>query len=70
LKTIWPFPEETVKKLAEKVDSIIVVEMNFGKMVKEVQRNACDRANVVSHSKVGGQLPTASEILEEIKRCN
>jgi 2-oxoglutarate ferredoxin oxidoreductase subunit alpha len=70
LKTIWPFPEETVKKLAEKVDSIIVVEMNFGKMVKEVQRAACDRANVVSHSKVGGQLPTASEILEEIKRCN
>ena len=67
LRTIWPFPEETVKDIADKVDSIVVVEMNFGKMVKEVQRVVCDRAKVISLTKVGGQVPTASEIFKAIR---
>jgi 2-oxoglutarate ferredoxin oxidoreductase subunit alpha len=68
LKTIWPFPESEVSKLADQVDAIIVVEMNFGKMVKEVQRVVCGKTKVVSLGKVGGQLPLASEVLGAIRR--
>ena len=68
LKTIWPFPEEPVRELAEQVDTIIVVEMNVGKLVKEVERVVCGRANVVSLGKVGGQLPLAREVYETIRR--
>jgi 2-oxoglutarate ferredoxin oxidoreductase subunit alpha len=68
LKTIWPFPESEVSELADEVDAIIVVEMNFGKIVKEVQRVSCGRARVVSLGKVGGQLMLASEVLEAVRR--
>jgi 2-oxoglutarate ferredoxin oxidoreductase subunit alpha len=67
LKTIWPFPEEEVSALADQVDAIIVVEMNFGKIVKEVERVACGRTKVVSLGKVGGQLHLAREVLDAIK---
>lgn len=68
LKTIWPLPESEVSELADQVDAIIVVEMNFGKLVKEVQRVVCGKTKVVSLGKVGGQLPLAREVLEAIRR--
>lgn len=68
LKTIWPFPEEPVRELADDVDTIIVVEMNVGKLVKEIERVVCGKANVVSLGKVGGQLPLAREVLDTIRR--
>jgi len=70
LKTIWPFPEDPVRELADQVDTIIVVEMNVGKLVKEVERVVCGKANVVSLGKVGGQLPYAHEVLDIIRRNN
>ena len=70
LKTIWPFPEEPVRELAEQVDTIIVVEMNVGKLVKEVERVVCGACNVVSLGKVGGQLPLVREVLDEIRRAS
>jgi 2-oxoglutarate ferredoxin oxidoreductase subunit alpha len=70
LRTLWPFPEKTVNKLAEEVKAIIVVEMNFGKLVKEVQRVVCGKTRVAGLSKVGGQLPLAREILDLIRSEN
>ncbi len=69
LRTIWPFPENIVSKLAEKVKAVLVVEMNMGKMVREVERVTCDRANVVSITKIGGVIPSANEIYEGIRRA-
>jgi len=63
-----PFPEEPIRELAEQVDTIIVVEMNVGKLVREVERVVCGRAKVVSLGKVGGQLPYAREVMEVIRR--
>ena len=68
LKTIWPFPDEPVHELADQVDALIVVEMNTGKLVREVERVVCGKAKVISLSKVGGQLPLSREILEAIRR--
>jgi 2-oxoglutarate ferredoxin oxidoreductase subunit alpha len=68
LKTIWPFPESEVSELVDQVDAIIVVEMNFGKLVKEVQRVVCGKTKVISLGKVGGQLPLARDVLEAIRR--
>ena len=68
LKTIWPFPEEFLSGLAERVEAFIVVEMNMGKLVREVERVVCGRARVLTLSKVGGVLPPSREILEAIRR--
>ena len=70
LKTIWPFPEKIIREISDQVDTIIVVEMNFGKLVREVERVTCGKTKVTSLSKVGGVLPFSREILEAIRRAN
>jgi 2-oxoglutarate ferredoxin oxidoreductase subunit alpha len=36
--TIWPFPEEELRRLCSKAKNVLVVEMNLGQMVFEVER--------------------------------
>ena len=66
LKTIWPFPDKAVKRLAESAERIIVPEMNLGQISREVQRVACN-AEVVPLNKIGGgELITPEELLTKI----
>ena len=66
LKTLWPFAEKTVERLAKTADKIIVPEMNLGQIVNEVKRVACS-AEVVPLNKIGGgELITPEEILSQI----
>jgi 2-oxoglutarate ferredoxin oxidoreductase subunit alpha len=69
LRTIWPFPEKAVSELAERVDAILVVEMNVGKMVREVERVVCGGVEVISVAKIGGVLPSVDEIYHAIRRA-
>jgi len=69
LRTLWPFPDRMVSDLAETVEALLVVEMNVGKMVSEVERVACGRARVVSIPKIGGVLPSVDEIHKAIRRA-
>jgi 2-oxoglutarate ferredoxin oxidoreductase subunit alpha len=67
LKTIWPFPEKTVKELAETAEKIIVPEMNLKQIFYEVQRIANGSADVVPLNKIGGgELITPEELTEKI----
>lgn len=68
LRVVFPFPEKEVALLAEQVKTIIVPEMNIGKLVLEVQRASAGRAKIVSLPKLGGALHTPGEILEAIRR--
>jgi 2-oxoglutarate ferredoxin oxidoreductase subunit alpha len=66
LKTLWPFPEKAVKRLAETAEKIIVPEMNLGQVAREVQRVAC-RSDVIQLNKIGGgELITPEEICTKI----
>ena len=69
LKTIWPFPEKVVEKLAEKSEILIVPEMNLRQLYYEVERVAKCKAKVYPLNKVGGgEMITPEEILAEILR--
>ena len=65
--TLWPFPEEDVYKLAEKVHTIIVPEMNLGQLVLEVQRAAQGKARIEGIHQTGGQIIRPREIVAKIK---
>lgn len=66
LKTIWPFPDKEVKRLAESAERIIVPEMNLGQISREVQRVACN-VEVIPLNKIGGgELITPEELLTKI----
>ncbi len=68
LRTLWPLPEEEFDKLANNVDAILVVEMNAGKLVREVQRVACGKTNIASLTRLGGVTPTQGDIAQELRR--
>jgi 2-oxoglutarate ferredoxin oxidoreductase subunit alpha len=38
LISVWPFPEEQIRELAERVDSFLVAELNLGQVSREVER--------------------------------
>jgi 2-oxoglutarate ferredoxin oxidoreductase subunit alpha len=66
LKTVWPFPDEAVQKMAETAEKIIVPEMNLGQVAQEVERVA-RKSEIVHLNKIGGgELITPEEILAKI----
>jgi 2-oxoglutarate/2-oxoacid ferredoxin oxidoreductase subunit alpha len=67
IRILWPFPEEAVDRIGRRVKKIIVPEMNVGKIVREVERVAACRCEVLSLPKLGGELHTPAEILEKLK---
>lgn len=66
--TIWPFPDETVGKLAKQVKAIIVPEMNLGQMVLEVSRASRGECEVEGIHRVDGEPINPNQILEVIKK--
>lgn len=68
LMTIWPFADKVVKKVALKVQAILVPEMNYGQLVLEVERAAAGATQVISLPKYNTEIFTPSEICEAIEK--
>ena len=67
LQTIWPFANAAVSRLADRVKSLLVAELNYGQLVHEITRAAhgtpvrpCLKYNMLDF--------TPQEILAEIRR--
>ena len=67
LITVWPFPEKLVASIARKVKAIIVPEMNYGQLVREVERVA-KATPVTLLSKLGEEPHRPMEIVEAIRK--
>jgi len=67
LKTIWPFPEKILLSKVESVKGVIVPEMNYGQLVREVER-VIKPTPLKFMPKLGENPHTPLEILEEIRR--
>ncbi|KZX17233.1 2-oxoacid:acceptor oxidoreductase subunit alpha [Methanobrevibacter filiformis] len=67
IDTPWPMPEKEVLEVSKIANDLIVVEMNLGQMVHEVERIAKNNANTHLIGKIGGELPNPDEILSKIK---
>lgn len=67
LITLWPFPDEVVEEVAESVKNFIVAELNYGQIVREVERRV-DYRRITFIPKFGEALHTPHEILEHIMK--
>ena len=67
LVTIWPFHDKLIKSVAERVNKIVVPEMNLGRYANEVVRASECLAEVKSLSLNNGRMHTSDEILHGIK---
>ncbi|QQS48975.1 MAG: 3-methyl-2-oxobutanoate dehydrogenase subunit VorB [Acidobacteriota bacterium] len=68
--TLWPFPDREISILTEWVKSFLVVEMSNGQMVEDVRLAVNGRRYVDFYSRVGGNVPTVDELLEQLIRVN
>jgi 2-oxoglutarate ferredoxin oxidoreductase subunit alpha len=66
LRTLWPFPEDEVRALAERVRGFVVPEINQGQVVLEVERVIHGMAEV-RHIGCGGRIHHPQEILNVIE---
>jgi len=66
--TLFPFPESMIAEASERVNKFLVVEMSLGQMVEDVKLAVNGKAEVNFYGRVGGVVPTQSEILTEIKK--
>lgn len=64
--TIWPFPEKRLRELADKVKIMIVVEMNLGQLVLEVQRICNNIVEIDRVNKVNGEIIYPEEIINKV----
>ena len=56
LITVWPFPEERVRNVAERVRALVFPELNLGQVVLEAERCAAGRCKVVPVGHAGGAV--------------
>ncbi|MGI6128594.1 MAG: 3-methyl-2-oxobutanoate dehydrogenase subunit VorB [bacterium] len=66
--TLWPFPNEALARLAEKVQVFLSVEMSCGQMVEDVKLSIECRRPVHFFGRVGGIVPSPEEVLAEVEK--
>jgi 2-oxoglutarate ferredoxin oxidoreductase subunit alpha len=64
LISLWPFPENAIRRIAEHVDAFVVAEMNLGQMALEVGRHVSQPVHGVHHA--GGAMMPPAPILDAI----
>ncbi len=64
--TIWPSPAEKMKEYADKIEKVLVVELNIGQFHGEVQR-ATARLDIEGLFKVNGRPISPYEIVNKVK---
>ncbi|MCW3490744.1 2-oxoacid:acceptor oxidoreductase subunit alpha [Dethiobacter alkaliphilus] len=69
LITLWPFPDEAVRKVCGNAKTVITAEMNLGQVHNEVCRLIPKGARGISVSHVDGTLIPPQKILSVIKEA-
>ncbi len=64
--TLFPFPEQIIKKLTSKIKKVIVFETNMGQMVEDVKLSVSEGTEVNLYARPGGSIVNPEELLNEI----
>ena len=65
LKTLWPVPERMISKIAASYGAVLVVEMNLGQYVHEIERVLKDK-KVLFYGQMDGSLIAPEKIREAL----
>jgi len=69
LITVWPFPEEYIRKLSEKVKGFITVEINLGQIHYEVKKASEGRVPAFLVGHPGGTIIPPEEVIKVLKEA-
>ncbi len=66
--TLWPFPEEAIRKTIPAASAYLVVEMSMGQMVDDVRLAINGERPVHFYGRTGGMVPTVAEVTAQIEK--
>jgi 2-oxoglutarate ferredoxin oxidoreductase subunit alpha len=66
--TLFPFPKKPIAALAKRVKGMLVVEMNAGQMIEDVQLAAGCNIPVKHFGRMGGIIPNPGEVVEALEQ--
>jgi pyruvate/2-oxoacid:ferredoxin oxidoreductase alpha subunit len=66
--TLFPFPVAQVRELSRRAKAFAVVELSTGQLVDDVRLALEGRRPVEFYSRVGGNVPSAEEVLAFVER--
>ncbi|MGD9235310.1 MAG: 2-oxoacid:acceptor oxidoreductase subunit alpha [Desulfobacterales bacterium] len=67
LITVWPFAEEQIRALAQKIRAFVVPEINAGQILREVERCAAGQAHVIGVQRLGGDILEPQQVLSALR---
>ncbi|MCX5685855.1 MAG: 3-methyl-2-oxobutanoate dehydrogenase subunit VorB [Candidatus Omnitrophica bacterium] len=65
--TLWPFPDKAIEEACNAARKFLVVEMSAGQMLEDVRLAVNGRAKVDFYGRMGGGVPTETEIFQRIE---
>lgn len=68
--TLWPFPENELRRLAAGAGHVLVPEMNAGQLILEVQRLCPDSVTVTGLNRFDGESTRPDEVLAKIEELS
>ena len=66
--SLYPFPYARVAEISKRVRAILVVEMNSGQMLEDVQLGVLGRVPIKFYGMMGGVVPFPDDVLPEIEK--
>lgn len=66
--TLWPFPKQAYRSVAEAGKPILTVEMSMGQMVEDVKLATLGKTDVYFYGRTGGMVPTPYEIVSRVEK--
>lgn len=66
--TLFPYPYDVLREMRDRVQGVLVVEMNAGQMVEDVRLAIEGRVPVEFFGKMGGIIPSPEEVLEQLQK--
>ncbi len=66
--TLYPFPKVAIHEASARSKAALVVELSTGQMVEDVEWSATDGVPIHFYGKVGGNIPTPEDIVDEISK--
>ncbi len=69
LITVWPFPEDLIHRLAERVKGFVTVEINLGQIHLEVERCTAGKAPAFLVGHPGGTIIPPERVIDLLKEA-
>jgi 2-oxoglutarate ferredoxin oxidoreductase subunit alpha len=66
--TLWPFPNQPIRRAAQSMRIFLAVELSCGQMVEDVRLAVSGQCPVFLHGRPGGGIPSVEEIRDVVHK--